>query len=613
MIIDTVKELVKLKENAILAKEIAFDTETNSLDFDRKMIGFSLAFKINDVLEAFYVPTRHEAGFDLFAIPPKNSPLNEALEFLESIFSDETKTIYIHNAKFDIKVLRNEGIDPILIKAKIVDTLCVSWLADPGKKGGHGLKTLVREFLGYEMTTFNEVIKGHGGNEYVPVSTMGKYAADDALYLYKLKDLLLPLLNEAQLKVLHELEMPLVYILEEMEHFGFKFDVDKVKEASVIMRQRLDEIKAKFSLILGEEAQIGSSQWLSKNLCDDCWGTKGVPKGKNGYYSTANEYLEKWAEGSIIGTTKVGRSIARLVLEYRKLSKMLSTYCEKLPKHVDSNNRIHGSFNQFGTETGRMSSSNPNLQNIPSSRTEEGDLLRKSFIADDGYKLIVADYSQVELRVMAHLSKDPVMLNVYQQNQDNQGDIHQLTADACGCSRYQAKGINFGLIYKMGAKTLSKKLGVSVSEAQSYSDKYFANYAGVVSFHQKLVRAVREKGYVWTITGRIRKLLQINLGDSFNRSKAERQAINTRVQGSAADIIKIGMRNFIRRVREEEGYTREDVRIVCQVHDEVVVEAKQEISDRIAGILKFELESCVKLIVPLIADPAIGDSWGEAK
>lgn len=165
----------------------------------------------------------------------------------------------------------------------------------------------------------------------------------------------------------------------------------------------------------------------------------------------------------------------------------------------------------------------------------------------------------------------------------------------------------------MGAKTLSKKLNVSVYEAQSYSDKYFANYAGVVTFHQKLVKAVREKGYVWTITGRIRKLLQINLGDSFNRSKAERQAINTRVQGSAADIIKIGMRNFIRRVREEEGYTREDVRIVCQVHDEVVVEAKEEISERVSEILKFEMENCVKLIVPLIADPAIGDSWGEAK
>tara|TARA_Y100000592_G_scaffold48647_3_gene77105 strand:- start:7548 stop:9374 length:1827 start_codon:yes stop_codon:yes gene_type:complete len=608
MIIDTKEDLDLIKEKILAADKIAFDTETNGLMFDRKMIGCSLAIEHKGKLEGFYFPTRHEAGFDLFAIPPKNCPSDVVLELLKSLFFDASKTIYIHNAKFDIKTLRNEGIDPQDIKATVIDTLCVSWLIDPGKNGGHGLKTLVREYFGYDMTTFDQVTKGFGGNEYVPVSTMGKYAIDDAVYLYKLQTELLPQLNESQLKVLNELEMPVMYILEEMEHYGFKFDVAQVKEASIVMRERLKSITDKFCAILGDDAQIGSSQWLSKKLCDNYWGTKGVPRGKSGFYSTANEHLEKWAEGAIPGTSIIGRSLAKLVLEYRQLSKMLSTYCEKLPIYTDSQDRIHGSFNQFGTDTGRMSSSKPNLQNIPSSRTKEGDLLRRSFIAEDGYELIVADYSQVELRVMAHLSKDPVMCTVYQEN----GDIHQMTADACGCSRFHAKGINFGLIYKMGAKTLSKMLGVSVSEAQSYSDKYFANYAGVVSFHQKLIKKVRDKGYVWTITGRIRKLTQINLGDSFNRSKAERQAINTQVQGSAADIIKIGMRNFIRRVREE-GYTRDDVRIVCQVHDEVVVEAKEEISEQVSDILKFEMENCVKLIVPLIAEPAIGKSWGEAK
>ena len=609
MIIDTKEKLDLVKDSISKAEHIAFDTETNGLMFDRKMIGCSLAIENNGELDGFYFPTAHEKGLDLFAIQPKNCPLDIVLDLLKSLFFDANKTIYIHNAKFDIKTLRNAGIDPEDVKAKIIDTLCVSWLIDPSKRGGHGLKTLVKEFFNYDMTNFNTVVKGYEGNEYVPVSTMGKYAIDDAIYLYKLQQSLLPNLNDAQKKVLEELEMPMMFILEEMEHYGFKFDVKKVKDASVVMKKRLTEINEEFKSILGEDSQINSTQWLSKKLCGDAWGTKGMVKGKNGCYSTANEHLEKWAEGSVQFTSSVGKLLASLVLEYRKLSKMVSTYSEKLPQYVDSQNLIHGSFNQFGTDTGRMSSSKPNLQNIPSSRTKEGDLLRKSFIAEDGYKLIVADYSQVELRVMAHLSRDPVMCVVYQED----GDIHQMTADACGCTRFHAKGINFGLIYKMGAKTLSKMLGVSVSDAQSYSDKYFENYSGVVGFHERLIKKVRNKGYVSTLTGRIRKLTHINLGDSFNRSKAERQAINTQVQGSAADIIKIGMRNFIRRVRQEEGYTRDDVRIVCQVHDEVVVEAKEEISERVSDILKFEMEGCVKLIVPLIAEPSIGNSWGDAK
>lgn len=586
----------------------AFDTETNDLSFDRSMVGCSFAFYHDGKLEGYYIPVRHEAGEDLFAIAPKNFDLTTVIELLFKLFTDDTKTVYIHNAKFDIKVLRNEGIDPSKMKAKIIDTLAMSWLIDPSRKGGHSLKKLVSDLLDYNMTTFDSLSKGYKRNSYIPVGMMGKYAIDDAVYLFKLYEELYPMMNDSQKKVLCELEMPVLFIVEEIEHYGFKFDVEKISQANKNIRSRIDQIESDLRELLGDDLNISSPQWLSKKMCGEYWGVKGVKKGANGNYSTANEYMEKWANGEIPGTTKMGQMYARLIIKHRKLSKMLSTYTNKLPKFADSNNRIHGSFNQFGTDTGRMSSSNPNLQSIPSSRSEEGDLLRKSFIAEEGYDLIVADYSQIELRVMAHLSADPVMTSIYEQN----GDIHQMTADACGSTRHMAKSINFGLIYKMGAKTLSSKIDTSVSQAQKYSDKYFSNYVGVATYQQKLIHQAREKGYTWTITGRRRYLPDLNLGDNFKKSSAERRAINTQVQGSAADIIKIGMRNFIRRIRKE-GYTSDDVRIVCQVHDELIVESKKDISAYISEALKHEMENCVKLRVPLIAEPEIGATWGDAK
>jgi DNA polymerase-1 len=275
---------------------------------------------------------------------------------------------------------------------------------------------------------------------------------------------------------------------------------------------------------------------------------------------------------------------------------------------ADNQGRVHGSFNQFGTGTGRFSSSKPNLQNIPSSRTKEGDLIRKAFIAEDGYRLIVADYSQVELRVVTHLSGDPIMTKIYNEN----GDIHQMTADACNCERYNAKAINFGLIYKMGAKTLSGQIDKTPAEAQEYIDRYFQNYRGVAQFQDKLIAECRRKGYTWTITGRRRPLRNINSTNFGLKNSDERKAINTQVQGSASDIIKIGMRNFYKKLRDQ-GLSSNDFRIVGQVHDEVVVEVREEIAQMVCDTLQHEMENCVKLSIPLIAEPCIGDSWGEAK
>tara|TARA_B100000965_G_scaffold405349_1_gene439089 strand:+ start:37981 stop:39807 length:1827 start_codon:yes stop_codon:yes gene_type:complete len=585
--------------------EFAFDTETDGLSWDRRWIGFSFAVKIGDVYTGWYIPLYHEKGDDLFSPIPSNAPLDCADKLIREIFKPANK-VWIHNAKFDLKVLRNEGYDVENLSCEILDTICVSWLLEPERMGGHGLKSLVPTILHKDMGSF-EQFKLYKKNSYAPIGTMGKYAIEDAVLLLELAHALYPCLSDPLKKVFHELEMPLVLIMEEVEHYGFRLDVDTLKELGVALKDKVDHIEKDFKKLFGDHAQIASTQWLSNNLVGNIWGIRGE-LSKNGKYSTDANALEAWASGEVVGTSKVGSKVAKKVLEYRKASKLYSTYCKKLVDTADSKGRIHGSFNQWGTGTGRFSSSKPNLQNIPSGRSKEGDLIRRAFIAEDGYKLIVADYSQVELRVTAHLSGDPIMTKIYQEN----GDIHQMTADACNCARFDAKAINFGLIYKMGAKTLSGQIDKTPAEAQDYIDKYFENYRGVAEFQDKLIAECRKRGYTWTITGRRRPLRNIDSSNFGLKNADERKAINTQVQGSAADIIKIGMRNFYRTLREQ-GYSSEDFRIIGQVHDEVVVEVKENLAELVCNTLQHEMENAVKLNVPLIAEPSIGDSWGEAK
>ena len=584
--------------------EFAFDTETDGITWDRKWIGFSFSVYHNGEYLGWYVPLRHEMDEDLFSIPPVNAPEEVARLLIQSIFRPGNK-VWIHNAKFDLKVLRNEGYDIENFKCEVLDTIAVSWLLEPERMGGHGLKNLVPTILGKKMKSFSQ-FKDFKKNAYAPVGSMGLYAIEDATYLLELAHSLYAELSTDLKKVFHELEMPMVRIVEEMEHFGFKIDVKTLKELGITLKNKVDEIESEFKKMFGDSSQIASTQWLSTNLVGSIWGVLGE-KGKKGNYSTDSDSLQSWIDGEA-GTTEVGRRVAQKVLDYRKASKLYSTYCKKLVQTADAQGRVHGSFNQFGTGTGRFSSSKPNLQNIPSSRTKEGDLIRKAFIAEDGYKLIVADYSQVELRVTTHLSGDPIMTKIYNEN----GDIHQMTADACNCARYDAKAINFGLIYKMGAKTLSGQIDKTVIEAQEYIDRYFQNYRGVAEFQDKLIMECRRKGYTWTITGRKRPLRNINSTNFGLRNSDERKAINTQVQGSAADIMKIGMRNFYKKLREQ-GFTSKDFRVIGQVHDEIVVEVKEELAQMVCDNLQHEMENCVKLSIPLIAEPCIGDSWGEAK
>lgn len=604
-IITKLSDVRRLQEAISKVSEVAFDTETDGLSHDRHMIGLSLAYRDNGRYEGVYLPVRHEAGEDLFAVPPDNAPLEATMELMRSIFEREDMVVYIHNAKFDIGVMRNEGLDVANIKAEVIDTRCVSWLLDPERQGGHGLKSLVRSILNFEMGEFAQ-FKAYKRNCEVPVGLMGKYAIADAVWLMRLAHELLPRLSPQQTKVLRELEMPVMLIAEEMEAWGFKVDTSRLHSAGEVIKAEALEIEAEFKERFGPTAMISSPQWLSKNLCGKMWGVIGLNKKSSGY-SVDKEALEMWKNGEN-GTTDEGKYWAEKVSRHRKASKLFSTYISTLTRVADSRGRVHGSFNQWGTATGRMSSSEPNMQNIPSSRTEEGDFIRRSFIAEDGYKLVVADYSQIELRVTAHLSQDPVMLEIYRNN----GDIHQMTADACECARFDAKAINFGLIYKMGAKTLSKAINKSEREAQSYIDRYFEKYRGVAMWQQNVVAQVRKKGYTWTLIGRQRWLPNIRSGDGRDRSEAERQAINTMVQGSAADLMKIGMRNF-KRACVAQGWTEQDVRLIGQVHDEVIVEAREDLAEQVSATLQREMENVVPLSLPLIAEPCVANSWGEAK
>lgn len=605
-IIATDTKLEKLYSFIQSYTEFAFDTETDGLSHDRKWIGLSFAVRTSESYLGWYVPTAHERGDDLFSVEPDNANKLWVDKIIDHIFKDGNR-VWIQNAKFDLGVLRNEGYHPEKLRAEVLDTKCVSWLLEPERQCGHGLKALVPAFLGKEMGSFTQ-FKAYTKNAYVPVGEMGKYAIDDAIFLLELAHKMYPQLSPSLLKVFHELEMPIMRILEEVEHFGFRVDTDKLATSYKELVKEADAIEKQFKDLFGPTAQITSSQWLSKNLCGQLWGVAGKKTGTSGFYSTDKDSLDSWAAQDVDGTTDLGAQVAKLVLRHRQVTKLANTYCKSLVDVADQAGRVHGNFNQWGTGTGRMSSSNPNMQNIPSSRTPEGDLIRKSFISAPGYKLIVADYSQIELRVMAHLSGDPIMSSIYQEN----GDIHQMTADACNCARFDAKAINFGLIYKMGAKTLGKTINKTEAEAQDYIDRYFENYQGVASHQERLIAKCRDKGFTWTITGRRRPLLNIN-SDKFGlKAGDERKAINTQVQGSAADIIKIGMRNFHRRLRAE-GYTEESFRIIGQVHDEVVVEVLEESAEYVSSVLQSEMENCVKLNIPLIAEPCIADSWGEAK
>jgi len=672
VLVQTGEEMALLRDCMRKAKEVYFDTETNSLKHDR----YATMFQFSDGENHFAVPVRHlkrlddvkkmmmdhlttrgrgkyiydimkgwpgddPEGFDEIAMfivdnsegdyrrsefkfhpeNPVNMDIGPIVEITREVFQNPDMEVWIHNAQFDIGVVRNEGISPDTFQCTVRDLMGLAWLIDPAQR--KSLKKLVAKLLDYKMTEFKEFKRyGNGGAHMIPIGLIRQYAIDDVKYMQPLQRKLvvkLAYMGDHMVKVWEELETPMVIVTESMIANGFKVDTQYLKDIAVDLKIEMVNIREKVAkladLKFKDLGSFNSTKWMNECFIVEkkLWGVrKRWSKGTYGY-SCAKGVLSDWRTGDPPGTKPAGREIATLILRWRKISKLHSTYASSIHKMVDSDSRVHSNFKQFGTRTGRYSSAAPNLQNIP--RDDEAiPSIRAAFIArDNGYSIIGVDYSQIELRVIAHFSEDPVMTDIYRNN----GDIHQTTADAVGCSRQGAKGLNFGLQYGMGPEKMAGTIGCTVQEAEVFIAKYFQKYEYIRYFQERTKSEARNLGYTTTLVGRRRYLPELQSKNWYKRGHAERSSVNTRVQGSAADLIKISMRNLWTRFKHEwhhgAPWLNDSVFMLSQVHDELLFEARAELAEDIAQVIQEEMESAVKLKVPLLAEPVIASNWGDAK
>lgn len=576
----------------ILTKEIfSLDTETTGTDPIRaELVGMSFSFKEN---QAFYVP-----------VPANRDEAQKIVNKFKSVFENE-KTVKVgQNIKYDMLVLSNYGVE---IRGRMFDTMIAHYVLQPELH--HGMDYLAEVYLKYETIKIEELIGPKGKNQKnmrdLPPSAVYKYACEDADVTLKLKHILEKELKEQGVEALfEEIEMPLVPVLAYMERNGVRIDTAALKETSLHFTARMQQIEKEVHELAGMEFNIASPKQVGEVLFDRLKIVEKAKKTKSGQYVTSEDVLE-----SLRGK----HEIVGKILEHRGLKKLLSTYIDALPQLINpQTGHIHTSFNQTVTATGRLSSSNPNLQNIPV-RNEDGKEIRKAFIPEDGCEFFSADYSQIELRIMAHLSQDPHMIEGFQKGQD----IHAATAakiyktDLEHVSREQrskAKTANFGIIYGISTFGLAERLNVERREAKELIDGYFANYPHVKEYMDESIRVAREKGYIETIFKRKRYLPDINSRNAVVRGYAERNAINAPIQGSAADIIKVAMIRIYRRFREEGIQSK----MILQVHDELnfsVVPAEKE---KVQQIVISEMEAAYKMKAPLRADYGWGKNWLEA-
>jgi DNA polymerase-1 len=605
------RELLRDVSSASL---VAFDTETDSLEHDRSAVGFSVATR-PDV--GYYVETRSTKFAD------------DTLAVVFEKLDRGDVQVVAHNAKFDIQVLANHGVDlwdsrwraPWRAAAQdgsyYLTRFHCSMLAAftaMSDEPAFGLKPLVAKHLGYKMTQFS-AFSAWGSTRAIPLGVMAPYAVDDVCQLFELwTRVIFPKLSsdEKFFRIYLNLEIPTLWTLVRLERRGFRIDRRKIEELASVFDAEIAASFATISEIVGVDGEglnITSPKWLSDVFVTQrAWWPplRGDERGKSGNYSVDSRHLEAWANNEEKNVPLVGQRVAAELLRYRKFGKLRSTYTDGLLACADRYDRIHSSFNQMGARTGRWSSSNPNLQNIPA-RSKEGKQIREAFVAGDGYVLIVADYSQIELRLMAHFSQDPNMLRIYREG----GDIHQMTADACQCERSYAKGINFGLLYGMGPSKLAVQLGIPESDARSYIKQYFGFYTRVSVFQDASADFARSHGYVPTLLGRRRYLPDIHSRDKGLAAAAARQAVNTRIQGSAADLIKLAMRDCLKTVEERKMLGL--IEPISQVHDELIYEVRADVVDDALQIIRGSMESAAKLRVPLVADPHVAMSWGDAK
>ncbi len=595
-IVDTPEALADLCEELKEAKLIAFDTETTDTDVMRaNLVGISLAVQKD---HGYYIPVGHKQG--------KQLPIHEVIKAISDPMMDSKIGKAGHNLKYDYLVLKEAGLT---VTPLSFDTMIAEWLINPASRN-LGLKNLAWVRLGYEMTHIEALIgKGRSQKtmDQVPIAEAAGYAAADAAICLRLIPQLREELqgHEAE-ELFRTMEMPLIPVLAAMEEAGIKLDKTFFEKFSRELEKKLGEIEDRIQDAVGYEFNLNSTQQLSKALFDDLELTPPdrTRKTSSGYYSTAASVLE-----DMVGQ----HAVVGWVLEYRELEKLRSTYVDALPQQINPRTgRVHTSFNQTGTVTGRIASSDPNLQNIPT-RTEIGRRVRNGFIASAGWQLLAVDYSQIELRIVAHMAQDQAMLAAFNAGQD----IHATTAAAINNidldkvtpqMRRHAKAINFGLIYGMSAYGLTNATDLTLSEAENFITTYFEKFPGVKRFLDSICETATEQGYVETLLGRRRYFPNLKRGASYAiRQREEREAINAPIQGTAADIIKLAML----KLPGEIGSAGLKARMLLQVHDELIFEVPEEELGKTVKLVTRVMENAFKLDIPLSTDAKAGPSWGK--
>ena len=594
--ISTKDDLDKLIKNASKAKTLALDTETTGLDYmDSDLVGISMSFTPG---EAFYIPINHKDN---------SSPqldMDYVLEELRPLLEDSEQKIIGQNIKFDMNILSQHGINISSIKN---DTMMMSYVLDASATR-HNLDALSSYYLGYKTSTFEDVA-GKGVKQVtfdeVSIADATHYAAEDADITLRLYEELLSKLESVEsLKKLNEdIEIPLIEVLSEMEKNGAVLNSKILNAQSKDLSNRIKKIEKKAYGLAGDEFNLGSTKQL-REIFFDKLGYRVIKKTPGGQPSTDEKVLAELAEEY---------ELPKILLEHRTLSKLKSTYTDKLPSQISiSTGKVHTSFHQAVTTTGRLSSSDPNLQNIPI-RTEDGRRIRQAFEPSKGHKFVSADYSQIELRVMAHMSKDEGLLTAFQDGEDVHSktasevfnvDIEAVTTDL----RRNAKAINFGLIYGISAFGLGKQLNINRNLAAEYMAMYFEKYPGVKKYMETTKDFAAENGYVETLFGRRLYLRDINASNAMRRQASERAAINAPVQGTAADIMKIAMIKMHQLIKE----TNVEAKLILQVHDELILDTPNKEIDEVIGLVTESMMGAASLDVPLEIDVGVGDNWDQA-
>ncbi len=590
-LVDNQEKMEDLAQKLLAQNFFSLDTETTGVDpITAELVGMSFSFAEN---QAFYVP-----------VPANREEALKIVNIFKPAFENPHSLKIGQNIKYDLNVLAHYGVT---LQGKMFDTMIAHYILQPELR--HGMDYLAEVYLHYETIKIEELIgpkgKKQGNMRDLPPADVYKYACEDADVTLKLKHVLeKELVENGVEKLFEEIEMPLMPVLAYMERNGVRIDPEALKETSRHFTARMNQIEQEVYQLAGMEFNIASPKQVGEVLFDRLKIVEKAKKTKTGQYVTSEEVLE---------SLKGKHEIVGKILEHRGLKKLLGTYIDALPQLINpATGRIHTSFNQTVTATGRLSSSNPNLQNIPI-RNEDGKEIRKAFIPDEGCEFFSADYSQIELRIMAHLSEDPHMIEAFQKGQD----IHAATAakiykvkleDVTREQRSKAKTANFGIIYGISVFGLAERLNVDRKEAKELIDGYFENYPKVKAYMDESIRQAREKGYIETIFKRKRYLPDINSKNAVVRGYAERNAINAPIQGSAADIIKVAMIRIYRRFQEEGIRSK----MILQVHDELNFSVLPEEKEKVQQIVISEMEAAYKMKAPLRADYGWGQNWLEA-